>query len=399
MKKYLSLFICTLIILLFISPVFADNSASFQFADDGKFKILHLTDTQDDAYPSPDMLNLLKKSIEFSDPDLIVFTGDLIEDSRTGDTSGDSQPFKEGVLVKSITGKIDYAKTRKNVEKAVDSVFSVFEKYEIPYVIALGNNDRHVGLSGSDWAEIFSAYPHCVFFDESTDEADGVDYHVTIKGNDGTDKFILWLMDTGNYGISDEQIDWFKSENARITDANGGTAIPSIVFQHINADDIGNLFVPCKATDVGARKVDGGYVRLNDEIASGYNFFGYEPCESSYEFQAWKESGSVLGAFFGHQHVEGFSGEYDGITLGFTYGCEFAKTGPYGFRTITIDENDTSSFETDLYRYTGNKTLGNVKIVNEEDITGEPSNSLISVFTRAFQRILTIISLITNLFR
>ena len=387
-----------ILISLCLVPASAGGVESFSFDSDGSFRILHLTDTQDDAYPSPDMLNLLKKSIEFSSPDLIVYTGDLVEDSRVGDTSGDSQPLKEGVLVKSVSGKVDYEKTRKNVEKAVDAVFSVFESFEIPYVIALGNNDRHVGLSGADWAEIFSAYPHCVFFDESADEQDGVDYHVTINGSDGKAKFTLWLMDSCNSGISDEQVDWFSAESRSIAEENGGAALPSLVFQHIAADDVGNLFVPCRSTDSGARKVDGGFVRLDRSVASGNNFYGYKPCEATKEFTAWKEAGNVLGAFFGHSHVEGFSGKVDGIELGFTYGAEFAKTGPYGFRTITLDENDLSSFETEVFRYTGKKALGNVKIVSEEEFTGESASSIQSFFFRALQRILTIVSLFTNLF-
>ena len=39
---------------------------------------------------------------------------------------------------------------------------------------------------------------------------------------------------------------------------------------------------------------------------------------------------------------------WDGITLGVTYGCEFAKMGSYGMRTVTLDEKD-GSLETDIY--------------------------------------------------
>ena len=397
MKKSLAVItVCIMLFLCLVPAAAQGEDVTFRFRDDGTFTILHLTDTQDDTHPSPDMLKLLRMSIEASDPDLIVFTGDLVEDSRAGDIASDDQPFKEGVIVKNIRGKIDYEKTRTNVEKTVDTVFSVFESYAVPYVIALGNNDRHVGLSSSDWLEIFSKYPHLIVFDESDDDQDGLDYHVSIKGNDGRDKFTLWLLDTCNDGISKKQIEWYKDASKAITSSNGGEVIPALAFQHIQADDIGNLFEKCKATDNGARKAKDGYVRLNSEIAEGYNMFSYEPGITSAEFSAWKECGDIVGAFFGHQHVEGFSGTWDGIKMGFTYGCEMAKTGPYGFRTISLNENDPADFSTELFRYTGSVKLGTSKIEPESVFTGEASKASIM---RIIDFFIKIINLFAVLFR
>ena len=57
----------------------------------------------------------------------------------------------------------------------------------------------------------------------------------------------------------------------------------------------------------------------------------------------------MIGAFFGHEHTCGYTGTFDGITMGLTYGCQFAKSGPYGMRTLTLSEDGT--FDTDLYTY------------------------------------------------
>ncbi|MBQ7637895.1 MAG: metallophosphoesterase [Clostridia bacterium] len=366
MKKLISAALAAIMVLTCLPFALAEENG-LRFGADGTFTILQLSDTQDDAYPAWDMLNLVKTSIEFSSPDLIVLTGDLVEDHRVGDFGVDSVPFIEGVNVNDIDGGLNYEKTKANVEKAVDAVLSEIEKYDVPYVIALGNNDRKVGLSSEDWTRILTAYPHCVFFDESEDEQGGVDYHVTVKGNDGTDKFNVWLMDTCLHGISDEQVDWYRAESKKITSENGGVPLPALAFQHIQASDIGNLFEECSIWDEGAKKLNGRYVRLNREIASGYNFFGFEPGQTSYEFSAWKECGDVLGAFFGHQHVEGFQGIWDGIELGFTYGCEMAKTGPYGFRVFTLHEDDITNYENVLYRYEGSVTLGNVSVRREKN--------------------------------
>lgn len=394
MKKIFALALAAVLILMSIPVSFAEETA-LTFNNDGTFTVLQLSDMQDDAYPARDMLNLIKTSIEFSSPDLIVITGDLVEDSRVGDRGSDCNPLFEGVNVSNIKGELNYEKTRANVETAVDAVLTEIEAFEIPYVIALGNNDRKVGLSSEDWIEILSSYEHCIFFDESSDAQGGIDYHVTIKGTDGSDKFNVWLMDTCRSGISDEQVDWYRALSKEITAANGGKAVPALAFQHIWTSDIGNLFEECSIFDEGAKKVSGGWVRLNKEIANGYNFYGYTPGETSYEFEAWKECGDVIGAFFGHEHVEGFSGVWNGIELGFTYGCEMAKTGPYGFRVFTLHEDDIANYDNVLYRYEGTVLLNNVKITPEANkpykTYGDPLSETFAKIKNLFSSVISAI--------
>ncbi len=398
MKRFISLFLTAVLVLL-SCPYASAARADLSFRADGTFTILQLSDPQDDAHPAWDMLNLLKRAMETADPDLIVLSGDLVEDSRIGDAGVDAFPGQEGVNVTDLTGKLNYAKTRRNVEAAVKAEFDVLEGFGVPYVIALGNNDRKVGLSSADWLEIFSAYPHCIVFDESPDAQDGVDYHVTVKNTSGQDAFNVWLMDTCAGGISDEQVDWYKQTSKEITAANGGTPVPAFAFQHINVADIGNLFEPCSAADEGARKVGSGFVRLNKEIANGYNFYGYEPGRVSYEFTAWKECGDVMAAFFGHQHVEGFSGTWDGIELGFTYGCEMAKTGPYGFRVFTLYENDIANYDNVSYTYSGYVKLG-TDTVKADDYGPykTPSNSFVAFLYKFVNLFRSLFSVIVSIF-
>ena len=179
MKKFFSVLLALILVCCSLPLAAAQDAGELAFRADGTFRILQLSDTQDDAYPAWDMLELVRRSIEFSDPDLVVISGDLVEDSRIGDAGIDKQPGREGVNVENIKGELNAEKTRANVETAIEAIFSEIEKYEVPYVIALGNNDRKVGLTGADWLEIFSKYSHCIAFDESEDAQDGVDYHVT----------------------------------------------------------------------------------------------------------------------------------------------------------------------------------------------------------------------------
>lgn len=400
MKKIISLLLSFLLVFACAVPCFAgtpENGMSFR--EDGTFTILHLTDSQDDHNPAWDMLNLVKRSIEESEPDLIIFTGDIVEDSRIGDIGIDAEPGREGVAVKNIKGDMIVDKTRKNVEKAVDALFSVLEASGVPYVICQGNNDYKCGLTTADWLEIYSKYPNCRVVDESDDAEGRIDYNIFVNGSDGTPKFNLWCMDSGRGGVNAEQIEWYKNRSAQITEQNGGEPLPALLFQHIHVEDIGNLFEPCRSWDDGAEAIGAKFYRLNREIATGSNFFAYEPGKTSAEFTAWKECGDVIGAFFGHQHVEGFSGVWDGIELGFTYGCEMAKTGPYGYRVITLHENDVKNYDNEQFVYTGSVKLGTDKISRlKEEKYPAYDNSFLELLNQIKNFMLTLVTLIKGLF-
>lgn len=399
MKKTLSVFLAFLLLFAAVSPCFAETyEAGFTFREDGTFTILHLTDSQDDHHPAWDMLNLVKRSIEESDPDLIVFTGDIVEDSRIGDVGIDTEPGREGVAVKDIRGDLVYDKTRANVEKAVDALFSVLEASGVPYVICQGNNDYKCAVSNADWLEIYAKYPHCIVVDQS-DDADGrIDRQIFINGTDGKPAFNIWCMDTGRGGINADQITWYKNRSAEITADNGGEPVPALLFQHIFVDDIGNLFEPCESWDDGAEAVDSKFYRLNREIAKGNNFFAYEPGKTTAEFTAWQECGDVIGAFFGHQHLEGFSGVWGGIELGFTYGCQFAKPGPYGYRVFTIHEDDVRNYDNEQFVYTGSVKLGTDRIRPlKEERYPEYDSSFIEILAKIKNFLLSFIALIKDL--
>ena len=72
------------------------------------------------------------------------------------------------------------------------------------------------------------------------------------------------------------------------------------------------------------------------------------------EFAAWKETGDVLGAFFGHDHMNDFVGCVDGIMLG---QCKTASFRVYtdgcrpGVRMITLDENNIENVQTKMYHF------------------------------------------------
>ncbi len=399
MKRTVAFLICFIVLAVSVIIPGSAQSSELKFKDDGKFRIMVFSDTQDDQSPAPDMLNFVRKSIEETSPDLIIFTGDLVEDSRLGDKLTDNDPLNEGVVVKK-NGEIDHDATKENVIRAVEPIFEILEDSGIPYALVQGNNDYKVAMTNEEWLEFYSAYPNCLIRDDSPDEDGRIDYNLEIKGKDGNTAFNIWMLDTGKYGINDDQIEWYRAASSQMTEKNGGVPVPAILFQHIYTSDIGNLFEKCSMFDDGAGCVNGKYYRLNREIAHGYNFFTYEPGTVSEEFKAWKEQGDIIGAFFGHQHVEGFSGVYDGIELGFTYGCEFAKPGPYGIRVIDLDENDITNYGNELYRYKGSVKMGNDRFEKQVDEKEYPvyNNIIEKAFAGSRNFILSIVSFVISLF-
>ena len=97
--------------------------------------------------------------------------------------------------------------------------------------------------------------------------------------------------------------------------------------------------------------LDKNYV-LKQEVEGYLGEGPATPDINSGEFAAWKEVGDVMGAFFGHDHMNDFVGYVDGILLAqsktagfypYTDGCRA------GVRLITLDENNIENFTTEMH--------------------------------------------------
>ena len=331
----------------------AEDAPALRFKNDGTFTILHLTDTQDDQYPAHALKPFLEKAIETAKPDLIVFTGDLVEDTRPGDFKDDFGVW-EGV---SVLGNPD--KTRENAFTAADYVLSIFENSGVPFALTQGNNDYKVSVYNAEWERFYKNYPHCLVNDMS-EFSDGIDYRLPVYGGDGSVKLNLYCLDSGSAGIDDVSLDWYKADSDAQKAANGKT-VPAFVFQHIPVDEVSRLFTVCDAKDPnGVLVADFGafrYYKLADTAHGYFSTVYHSETGGSDEFAAWKQQGDVIAAFFGHTHQDGFTGVYDGIELNITYGCEFAKDGPYGMRVITLHEDNITQYDNQAYTYSDGSFL------------------------------------------
>lgn len=100
------------------------------------------------------------------------------------------------------------------------------------------------------------------------------------------------------------------------------------------------------------RKHKGEWYVLPKEILEAGGFMGESPAtpdRNSGQFDALCEKGNVLGLLVGHDHINSFVAEKDGMKLIYTQGSGFNVYGPgrqRGVRIVELDVNDLSDFDT-----------------------------------------------------
>lgn len=384
MKKLLCI-ILSVSMLFCIPAVASAQTNTLQFTD-GEFTILQISDPQDDRYAAYDLINFVKLALEETKPDLVILSGDIVEDNRAGDFGIDDENFREGVEVDT------YEETLDNVKVATNNIFSIINDAKIPFAVAQGNNDYASGVTNEDWLKIYSSYEYSLTTDMSNDADGKIDFNLEILGSDGKTAFNVWMMDNGRNGISEEQIAWYESQSNALAASNGGKPVPSILFQHIPVDDMGNLFEECNFWDEGAVIEGGKCYRLNQELADGYYVGAILPGQTTEQFKSWKKQGDILGAYFGHWHTAGWTGVWDGIELGFTFGCEFAKPAPYGIRVFTLHEDDIENYDNELYTYEGSVKKGNARFELQVDEPYVEYSNPIAAFIGAIKNVFILIS-------
>lgn len=317
--------------------------------NDGTFKILILSDIQDTDTPQKETVDLMNAAITETKPDFIVLNGDNIAGRWKG---------------------VDRAKT----EKAVDIVAGTIDSCGIPFALVFGNHD-HEGLASEENGmteeeakefilSCFQKYSACLAVEG--EEMTGVgNYNLPIKDSAGEkDVFNLWFMDSnpytpeeegGGYGyVHEDQTEWYKKTSDALKAANGGNVLPSLLFQHIAVPEVYEMLSVVKKGNGAVRghgaKSDHYYVVNPDYIYQGSLNEGPCPPDVNHgQFESWLEQGDIIGAFFGHDHVNDFAGEYKGIKMIAAPAVGFYSYGNHhGVRTITLHESDLTSFDSEI---------------------------------------------------
>ena len=346
MKKIIALILSTLLLMSLVFPASAKEK-KLSFNSDGTFRILQINDFQDRDEAHAYSLAFLNSVLDKYEPDLVVLVGDQLND------------YFPGV-------------TEEKIRTALKNQLMPMEERGIPFIFTFGNHDRdYKGIvSMEDQAAIYREYSYCY---ANTDGADGGTYNTVIYSSDGsTPKFNIYMMDTQHWngtgntsGVTPEQVEWYKERSNQLKEMNGGKNVPSFVFQHIPVKEIRSFLKEVPEGTEGALKsrfYDSYYVLDKNAYWTGDRNIMREipgcehPEKITGQYEAWLEQGDVLGAYFGHDHINTFVGKTkDGIELGYNGGFGFAAYGDRGERYARIydfNENDVEHYSQHTLYYT-----------------------------------------------
>lgn len=314
------------------------TAEAIRFNNDGKLRIMHVTDTHLDEDNLDDSVWLISVACDREKPDIILLTGDIA-----------------------------MADTVEETNRRIDKLMNVFEERNIPVAVTFGNHDSENGVYTRE--ELMAYYNT---FDCSISVDDGEllpwcgTYNIPVLGSkDDEMKFNLWVFDSGDYDsehhyscVSKEQVDWYVEKSKQIEQENG-KKINSLAFQHIIVNDVYDALkqVKIKGAYTYPRLYDSEKYYQFDPSRTNYGMLHEKPCSGYYnygQFSAMVERGDVLAMFSGHDHTNDFGVNYKGIdivnSLSTRYNGDSFST-QYGYRVIEVDENDASTYTTKSVRW------------------------------------------------
>ena len=338
MKKIISILLVVSMLFSLSVTVFAAGTEEnvLRFRKNGTFKILVLADVQD-VYPIDDaMISFVNEALDYAKPDLVVFDGDNI-----------------------VTEDV----------RAYEQLLYPLVSRNVPFTFVFGNHDvERENFTAEQQLAEYQKYPGCLAFDADPALHGCANHNLLIYSSKGNDiAFNLWMFDSGT-SLHDEngewlgydwvradQIEWYNNTRDAITEANGGKVVPAIAFQHI---------IPKEAVEVLFYESDisMGELTYNFNDGSVYSYIpkietfdGYifeKSCPgngSDGQWDAMKAGGDVLAVVVGHDHVNSFVADINGIDLVQTPGAtyhSYYNNMLQGARIIELDEGDLDSYYT-----------------------------------------------------
>lgn len=290
------------------------------FRQDGTFTIVQFTDLHwmDGRAEDQRTRELMERVMEAEQPDLVIFTGDLI---YTG-------PVPEG------------EKACEQPKQAFREAVSAVEKSGTPWAFVFGNHDTEQGVSYSELMDIALEHPHCLAEPGPAELAGSGNYTLEIAGTGTRAGAILYMLDTGAYSglaqipgynwVRQSQIRWLTEQSARLNPQAGEAKLPALAFFHIPLPEYAEMW--------------------STQTCYGHKFEQVcAPVLNSGLFTAMVEMGDVAGTFCGHDHINDFTGSLHGIRLSYGRATGYNTYGREGFmrgaRVIRLTEGD-KQFET-----------------------------------------------------
>lgn len=292
-----------------------DDTFILKKEKDRDFVILNITDTHFSdydyrAFTAFDVEMKIKALVSSVKPDLITVSGDIVCTDST----------------RYATGRIT----------------DLFESFGIPWAPMFGNHDYEGNCDKNYLADIMMSAPNCLMKKGDPDMGVG-NYIINIAedNGDGSSDIVetLVIMDC-RAPDRKKQIEWFKwvAENTnRITENSSEIS----VFTHIPLIEYQYAYDAAWDTENNCWK-DGfnAYGEWNERICYDSNPDGTASLDGL--FSAMKESGTTKFFFCGHEHLNNFSIEYEGIRLTYCLKVGIASGSKFMFSggtEIRVGEN------------------------------------------------------------
>lgn len=311
-----------------------ENTVVLQKDKDRDFKILTLSDIHFSDYGYRAFLSVfnvikIKRLVANTKPDLIIITGDIVCDNKTSDYYS----------IKRIT--------------------DLMESFGVPWAPVFGNHDDESNCDLNFLAETMMKSPHCLM--KKGDPEMGVgNYIVNIAEGDRVVESLV-LMDSHHNIPNEKQTQWFKwaAEGINTLTENGAEIS---LYMHIPLPEYELAYE--EAWNTEKHKWNEGF----DAAGSSHESVccAHDENGNAYRselFKAIKESGTAKYVFCGHDHMNNFSINYEGVRL--TYLMKLGKGSGFqigfdGGSVITVGS-------TGINRIT-HKTLSFGPIVNIVDV-------------------------------
>ncbi len=346
MKKVLSIFLAVVILISGVVFASAKSDTTLQFDENGHFKILVLADIQS-GFPVGEALKAyIAEAIDASDPDLVVFLGDNIMSADDG--------------------------TVESYWKGYDEVFPILESKGVPFTFVFGNHDDESAptVTKEEMLEKYQSYDGCLAYDADPSLHGCATHNLPILSSDGNKVvYNLWFFDSGDYVNNEDgsrkgydcvradQIAWYEAESAKLKAANGGEVVPSLAFEHIipqEATQAVMFSLPFQLGDLTRNFSDGTSATYLPNYFAFDGILSEAPCPSpdnEGQWDAFVETGDVKACFFGHDHVNNFSVNVNGVDAVSVPGTTFksySSVTDQGSMVITLDERDLSTYSTEI---------------------------------------------------
>ncbi len=354
-KRILSALLAVVLLFGVAMSANANSAAEPLKFNNGEFKILHLTDCQD-LYPADEkMIKFTDAVLKKYQPDIVVLGGD---NSVAGADENDS--IEEFFKVK---------------DSAIKELADVFVKNETYFTLVFGNHDNEQKISNDDLLKLYQKHggKYCLATDPIP-ELHGCGTHMLpVLSSDGQKTaFAIYMFDSGNYvedangnrlgydSVTPDQIEWYEN-TSKTLEALNGAKVPAFSFQHIVVGDVYDALFRESSIDMGelSRSFNG---KTYSFLPKTENFTGHLfefPCPGYYnhgQFDAMVARGDMLATFSGHDHVNSYETELKGIKIINTPGATYHSYGNdlvRGARIITVKENDTWNFESEVVTISG----------------------------------------------